>query len=65
MKEVLYLSVRAEVRTDLKNVWETAKEIENEAVIVLSDTPNVQVINTEILMTRFRNPKNNNNGTSH
>lgn len=65
MKEVLYLSVRAEVRTDLKNVWETAKEIENEAVIVLSDTPNVRVINTEILMTRFRNPKNNNNGTSH
>lgn len=65
MKEVLYLSVRAEVRTDLKNVWETAKEIENEAVIVLSDTPNVQVINTKILMTRFRNPKNNNNGTSH
>lgn len=65
MKEVLYLSVRAEVRTDLKSIWETAKEIENEAVIVLSDTPNVQVINTEILMTRFRNKKNNSNGTSH
>ncbi|MRX46946.1 hypothetical protein [Pedobacter puniceum] len=64
-KEILYLVVRAEVNSNLGNIPEIIQELEKEAVIVLSDTTNIQVLNTHILFTRFNSPKHDNNGTSN
>lgn len=58
MKEVLYLTVRAEVNSSYEKISETIQEIEQKGVIIISDTPNVQVLDVEILLTRFRKPKN-------
>ncbi|MDA9554643.1 hypothetical protein N9R54_00275 [Pelobium sp.] len=58
MKEVLYLTVRAEVNSSYEKISEIIQEIEQKGVIIISDTPNVQVLDVEILLTRFRKPKN-------
>jgi hypothetical protein len=64
-KEILYLVVRAEVNSNLGNIPEIIQELEKEAVVVLSDTTNIQVLNTHILFTRFNSPKHKENGTSN
>nr|WP_294899657.1 hypothetical protein [uncultured Pedobacter sp.] len=57
MKDVLFLTVRAEVNSSYEKISETIQEIEQKSVIIISDTPNVQVLDVEILLTRFRKPK--------
>jgi hypothetical protein len=58
MKDILFLTVRAEVNSSYEKISETIQEIEQKGVIIISDTPNVQVLDVEILLTRFRKPKN-------
>lgn len=58
MKDILFLTVRAEVNSSYEKISETIQEIEQKSVIIISDTPNVQVLDVEILLTRFRKPKN-------
>lgn len=55
MKDILFITIRAEVNSSHKEISETIKEIEQKGVVIISDTPNVQVLNAEILLTRYRN----------
>ena len=57
MNEVLYLMVRVEVRSTLKNISDTVNEVETLSEFKVTDTKNVKVLKTEFLLTRIRNPK--------
>ena len=57
MKETVYLMVLVEVQSSLKHISDTVHEIETEAALTVSDTRNVKILKTELLLTRVRNPK--------
>lgn len=57
MNEVLYLMVRVEVQSTFKNISDTVNEIETLSEFKVSDTENVKVLKTELLLTRIRNHK--------
>ena len=57
MNEVLYLMVRIEVQSTFKNISDTVNEIETLSEFKITDTQNVKVLKTELLLTRIRNPK--------
>lgn len=50
------------VQTAYTDISDTVHEVETESLLHLEDTPDVKVLDTEILLTRVRNPKNNNHG---
>ncbi|KLT67090.1 hypothetical protein [Pedobacter sp. BMA] len=56
--EELFFIVRIEVRTDHGNINDTLEEMEKQSRFVMTDTANVKVVNSEILTTKTRNPKN-------
>lgn len=64
-EQTLYLMVRVAVKSTHKNISDTVNEIENLSRLSLSDTDRVSVLETEILLTRVRNFKNINYGTSY
>ncbi|MGK6353151.1 hypothetical protein [Parapedobacter sp. DT-150] len=61
--EIIYLMVRVTVQTAHANISDTVQEVETGSGMHLDDTPQVKVLDTEILLTRVSNPKNNNHGT--
>ncbi len=63
--ETVYIMVRVAVQSGYPNISDTVNEIETEAKFSLNHTPNIQVLETEILLTRVRNFKNINHGTQH
>ncbi|WP_316795057.1 hypothetical protein [Pedobacter agri] len=56
--EELFFIVRIEVRTDHESINDTLKEMEEQSRFLMTDTPKVKVINSEILTTKTRNQKN-------
>lgn len=56
--EELFFIVRIEVRTEHGNINNSLEEMEKHSRFLMTDTPNVRVINSEILTTKIRNPKN-------
>ena len=56
-KEIIYLMVRVEVKTNFENISDTVHEVESKAVLSITDTPEVKILDTEILLTRIRNTK--------
>lgn len=58
----MYLTVRVEAKADLPLI-EAVRELETQTQISVSSTPNVEVLETELLKSELPNPKNNNNGT--
>ena len=56
--EELFFIVRIEVQTDHANINDTLQEMEKESRFLMTDTTKVKVINSEILTTKTRNPKN-------
>ena len=56
-KEVIYLMVRVEVETNFENISDTVHEVESKAVLNITDTPEIKILDTEILLTRIRNTK--------
>jgi len=61
--ETIYLMVRVAVLSHHENISDTVNELETQSLFNLPSTSKVQVIETEILLTRVPNPKKNNNGT--
>lgn len=61
--EIIYVMVRAVVKSDHDQICDTVHEIETQATFSVSNTENVEVLETEVLLTRVRNPKNKQNGT--
>lgn len=57
MKETVFLMVRAVILTPFKNISDTIHELETESAFTVSDTKNIKVLETELLLTRVRNPK--------
>ncbi len=63
--QTIYLMVRVAIQSEHQNIADTVHEVETSSRITLQDTPQVKVLQTEILLTRVRNIKNINHGTQH
>lgn len=55
--ETLFIMVRVAVHADHTQLSDIVNEIETQSTLTLSDTANVNVLETEILLSRVRNPK--------
>ncbi|WP_316800240.1 hypothetical protein [Pedobacter frigidisoli] len=56
--EELFFIVRIEVQTAHNNINDTLQEMEKQSRFLMTDTPHIKVINSEILTTKTRNQKN-------
>lgn len=63
--ETIFIMVRVAVHADHKQLSDIVHEIETQSKFTLSDTANINVLETEILLSRVRNVKNINHGTQH
>ncbi|MEH3112583.1 hypothetical protein [Pedobacter terrae] len=63
--ETIFIMVRVAVHADLKQLSDIVHEVETQSKMTLSDTANINVLETEILLSRVRNIKNINHGTQH
>jgi hypothetical protein len=57
--ETLFIMVRVTVHTDHVSISDTVRELENESLLSMTDTANVNVLETEILTTRIHNNRTN------
>lgn len=53
----MYLTVQATIETELTSRAQVINEVEKDAIVVLSDTQNVQFLDTKIIITNIQNPK--------
>ena len=56
--ETLFIMVRVAVHADLTQLSDIVNEIETQSKLSLSDTANINILETEILLSRVRNTKN-------
>jgi hypothetical protein len=63
--ETLFIMVRVAVHADHIHISDIVNEVETQSKLSLTDTANVNILETEILLTRVRNIKNINHGTSN
>lgn len=61
--ETIFLMVRVAVHADHVHISEIVNELETQSKLTLSDTANVNILETEILLSRTSNIKKINNGT--
>jgi len=57
--ETIFLMVRVQVHADHDNLADIVREIETESKLDLADTANINVLETEILVSRVHNRKVN------
>lgn len=55
--ETLFIMVRVAVRADHSSLADIVSEIETRSVFRMDNTPKVKILETEILLSRVRNPK--------
>ncbi|MFC3559483.1 hypothetical protein [Pedobacter jamesrossensis] len=60
--ETLFIMVRVAVHADHTSIAEIVNEVETQSKLSLTDTANVNILETEILLSRVRNIKNINHG---
>ena len=56
--ETLFIMVRVAVHADHTQLSDIVNEIETQSKLTLTDTANVNILETEILLSRVRNLKN-------
>lgn len=56
--ETIFIMVRVQVHTSHIQISEVVREVENHSKMSLSDTANINILETEILVSRIRNVKN-------
>jgi len=61
--ETLFIMVRVAVHADHTSISEIVNEIETQSKLCLTDTANINILETEILLSKVRNLKNINHGT--
>ncbi|MGY4539433.1 hypothetical protein ACVW0P_003867 [Mucilaginibacter sp. UYNi724] len=61
--ETLFIMVRVAVHADHISIAEIVNEVETQSKLSLTDTANINILETEILLSRVRNIKNINHGT--
>lgn len=54
--ETLFIMVRVAVHADHTSIAEIVNEIETQSKLSLTDTANVNILETEILLSRVHNP---------
>jgi len=57
--ETIFLMVRVTVHADHEHISSTVRELESQSTLMLTDTANINVLETEILVSRIHNPKVN------
>ncbi|KRT15963.1 hypothetical protein ASU31_10670 [Pedobacter ginsenosidimutans] len=55
--ETLCIMVRVTVHADHTSMSDMIGEIESQSSLMMSDTANINILETEILLSRIRNPK--------
>ncbi|MES2458240.1 MAG: hypothetical protein V4594_21965 [Bacteroidota bacterium] len=60
--ETLFIMVRVAVHADHTSIAEIVNEVETQSKLSLTDTANINILETEILLSRVRNIKNINHG---
>jgi hypothetical protein len=60
--ETLFIMVRVAVHADHASIAEIVNEVETQSKLSLTDTANINILETEILLSRVRNIKNINHG---
>lgn len=60
--ETLFIMVRVAVHADHTSIAEIVNEVETQSKLSLTDTANINILETEILLSRVRNLKNINHG---
>lgn len=63
--ETLFIMVRVIVHADHTSITEIVNEIETQSKLSLTDTANVNILETEILVSKVRNLKKINHGTQY
>lgn len=58
--QTIFIMVRVLVHADHASISETVREIESQSKLSLSDTANVNILETEILVSGTPNPNNTN-----
>ncbi|MFD2286194.1 hypothetical protein GJU39_20680 [Pedobacter petrophilus] len=58
----LFFIVRIEVETAYEHLSDTLKEMEETSRFLMTNSPKVKVVNSEILTTKTRNLKNSTDG---
>jgi len=53
--ETLFIMIRVQVYADHASVSDTVRELENESILSMTDTANINVLETEILVSRIHN----------
>ena len=53
----MYLTVQATLETELTSREQVINEVEKDSFVILSDTLNVQFLDTKIIITNIQNPK--------
>ncbi len=53
--ETLFIMVRVQVHTSHNQLSEVVQELENDSRLDLTDTNNINILETEILLSRVRN----------
>ncbi len=61
--ETLFIMVRVAVYADHTQLSDIVNEIETKSKLTLTDTANINILETEILLSRVRNLKNIHYGT--
>lgn len=56
--ETLFIMVRVAVHAEHTSIAEIVHEVETQSKLSLTDTANVNILETEILLSRVRNIKN-------
>lgn len=57
--ETLFIMVRVQVHADHASVSDTVRKLENESFLSMTDTANINVLETEILISRIHNSRVN------
>ena len=60
--ETLFIMVRVAVHAEHTSIAEIVNEVETQSKLSLTDTANINILETEILLSRVRNIKNINHG---
>lgn len=55
--ETLFITVRVLVHADHSSLREIVREVETDSTLLLTDTANVNILETEILVSKVSNPK--------
>lgn len=55
--ETVFIMIRVQVYADHASVSDTVRKLKNESILSMTDTANINVLETEILVSRIHNTR--------